>query len=78
MLSHDLEAYASHFRGWSAGGGVHLDARVADVLAHLLAEAADQARRLEQAPVPPALRNPLPAGVINLDIERDARRAGAA
>jgi hypothetical protein len=78
MLSNDLDVYASHFRGWAAIGGVHLDARMADMLARLLAEAAERARLIERAPVPPALRSPLPEGIINLDIERDARRAGAA
>jgi hypothetical protein len=78
MLSHDLDAYASHFREWHAAGGASLDRRVCDLFRRLLTEAAEQARILEGRPVPPALRGELPAGVINLDIERDARQAGAA
>jgi hypothetical protein len=73
MLSDLLDSYAGHFAEWARGGGARIDARVCALLHTGLTEAADQARRLEGTPVPPAAL-PLPAGVARLDDYRAAAR----
>jgi hypothetical protein len=75
MLSDTLQALASRFDGWSATGGVHLDAPACAILRDVLGAAADDAGQVEALPVPAEAR----AGVISLDAAREARhvrRAG--
>lgn len=71
MLSDLLTSYQGHFADWAKSGGIHMDARLCALLSTNLADAAQQARTLEGAPVPPAAM-PLPAGVVRLDDFRPA------
>jgi hypothetical protein len=72
VLSDLLNSYAAHFAKWAQAGGTQMDARVCALMRTNLADAADQARRLERHGVPVSDR-PLPPGVVNLDFERTAR-----
>ena len=74
MLSDLLNSYAGHFAEWARGRGVMMDARTCALMHTNLTEAADQARRLEGAPVPPHQRA-LPVGVVDLDQVRADRHA---
>jgi hypothetical protein len=77
MLSDLLTSYAGHFAEWARARGVQLDARCCALMHTNLMEAAEQARRMEGQPVPPATRE-LPAGVISLDLVRADRHAAGA
>jgi hypothetical protein len=74
MLSDLLTSYAGHFGTWARAGGVQMDARLCALMHTNMLEAADQARRMEGRPIPPATRE-LPAGVTNLDDVRAIRQA---
>jgi len=77
MLSEKLEALAAHFAAWAVRPEpLALDQRLAALLADRLADAADAARALEGAPVPPhAAAGPLPPGVVPLAQARARRVA---
>jgi hypothetical protein len=75
MLSDLLNSYAMHFAEWARAGGARMDARVCALMHTNLMEAADQARRIEGQPVPPATRA-LPPGVADLDLVRSHRLSG--